>query len=129
MLCAAKLSDCTVGLKASSVTGVKSLNPASDDDMMAALQQQPLSIAIEADQDIFQHYASGVITGSCGANLDHRVLFVGYGTDGSDAYWKVKNSWGASWGEAGYVCLIRGKNQCGINSQPTYPVFAESLSV
>lgn len=128
-----KSSGCDVAIKSGSVTGVKSLagllGKASDEDMMSALHQQPLSIAIEADQTIFQHYTSGVITGSCGTNTDHGVLLVGYGTDGGDDYWKVKNSWGPSWGDHGFVRMVRGKNQCGINSGPNYPEFASSVSV
>jgi hypothetical protein len=81
----------------------------------------PISIAIEADQAAFQHYASGVITDGCGTNLDHGVLAVGYGTmDGKD-YWKVKNSWGDSWGENGYVFLQRGVGMCGVGTQSNYP--------
>merc|ERR1712125_317075 len=88
--------------------------------------QQPVSIAIEADLPIFQSYKSGVLSGMCGAKLDHGVLVVGYGTDsqGGD-YWKVKNSWGGAWGMDGYVLLKRGKSgsgECGILSQPSYPV-------
>merc|ERR1712153_187221 len=97
---------------------------------MAATQQQPVSIAIEADENIFQHYTGGVITDSCGTNTDHGVLLVGYGTDGGNDYWKVKNSWAAEWGEAGFVRMVRGKNQCGINSGPNWPTFASaSVSV
>lgn len=94
--------------------------------LMRALEQQPVSVAIEADQDGFQFYSGGVMTGSCGTSLDHGVLAVGYGTssDGS-AYWKVKNSWGTTWGEDGYIRLERGKDQtygqCGILEMASYP--------
>merc|ERR1712063_60586 len=128
-----RTSGCDVALKSGTVTGVvhmgSILGSATDQDMMSALAKQPLSIAIEADQDIFQHYKSGVITGNCGTSTDHGVLLVGYGTDGNNDYWKVKNSWGASWGDNGYVRMVRGKNQCGINSGVNYPTFASSLSV
>ena len=61
----------------------------SDAAFMSALNQQPVSVAIEADQTEFQLYKSGVFTTPCGANLDHGVLAVGYGTlDGTD-YYKV----------------------------------------
>jgi len=86
----------------------------------AAADSQPISIAIEADQSGFQLYKSGVFCGVCGQNLDHGVLIVGYGTDTTD-YWKVKNSWGTSWGEAGYIRLCRNKNECGISDEPSHP--------
>jgi len=100
-------------------------NPNNDTALMAALQMGPVSIAIEADQPIFQMYTGGVITGpSCGTNLDHGVLLVGYGTDSKlGDYWIVKNSWGQAWGiESGYVRLARGQNECGMNSAASYPV-------
>jgi len=94
----------------------------------AACNKGPVSIAIEADQSAFQQYNSGVMTGNCGTGLDHGVLLVGYGTDGSNDYWKVKNSWGADWGESGYIRLCRncnannGEGQCGILLSASYPI-------
>jgi C1A family cysteine protease len=99
----------------------------SDSALMTALVQQPVSVAIQANQPAFQLYKSGVLTGSCGTNLDHGVLAVGYGTwtDGTD-YYKVKNSWGTSWGMSGYILIQRGNPQrcgeCGILcGPPSYP--------
>lgn len=102
----------------------------SDSAMMAALSVQPVSIAIEADQRDFQLYKSGVFTGTCGTNLDHGVLVVGYGSiDGTD-YYRVKNSWSTTWGDQGYIYLARdakynnGAGQCGILMEASYPVLA-----
>jgi len=99
-------------------------NPNDDTALMAAVQKGPVSIAIEADQPIFQMYTGGVISGpSCGTQLDHGVLLVGYGTDAKlGDYWIVKNSWNAQWGEKGYVRLARGQNECGMNSAASYPI-------
>lgn len=99
-----------------------------DDYFMEALTQQPVSIAIEADQRDFQLYSSGVFTGTCGTNLDHGVLAVGYGTENGNDYYLVKNSWSSSWGDNGYIKLGRGseyndgQGQCGILMQASYPV-------
>ena len=121
--------------KSLSGTGVTKHTDVAKDEvsLMSALSQQPVSVAIEADQGGFQFYSSGVFSGSCGTKLDHGVLAVGYGTtttttttsnDGKK-YWKVKNSWGATWGMKGFILLERGKKevggQCGILNSASYP--------
>jgi len=121
-----KVSDLTV-------TGFTDVTPYSDTALTSALDKGPVSVAIQANQPAFQMYKSGVLTGTCGDNLDHGVLAVGYGTDATaGAYYKVKNSWGTSWGEAGYIrlekasglnCNLRGQcaGQCGILAAASYP--------
>lgn len=73
--------------------------------LMAGIAQQPVSVAIQANQLGFQLYKSGVFSGRCGTNLDHGVLAVGYGELSGKKHYKVKNSWGASWGSQGYIYL------------------------
>jgi len=95
--------------------------------LMTAVNLGPVSVAIEADRSAFQSYKSGVLDSFfCGKQLDHGVLVVGYGTDGKD-YWTVKNSWGASWGEKGYIRLIHGKDECGLADAASQPTGVKSL--
>jgi len=103
------------------ISGFKDV-PKGEQGLMSAVQLEPISIAIEADQSSFQHYRSGVFTGPCGKSLDHGVLLVGYGTDGTTDYWKVKNSWGTSWGDSGYIRIARGQDLCGLSDMASYPV-------
>jgi len=80
---------------AATVTGYTDVTPKDEKALLAAVTKGPVSVAIEADKSAFQLYSGGVFTSasSCGTQLDHGVLAVGYGTDGSNNYWKVKNSW------------------------------------
>jgi cathepsin L len=92
--------------------------------LMSAVSQQPVSIAIQANQPAFQLYKSGVLTGNCGTRLDHGVLLVGFGTDASTGvdYWKVKNSWADTWGESGFIRIERSSaDKCGVLDAPSYP--------
>jgi len=93
--------------------------------MQSAVNVGPVSIAVRADQSVFQSYAGGVITSGCGHDtLDHAVLIVGYGTDPTYGdYWLVKNSWGTSWGDAGYVKIAANSDdQCGVLKAGSFPV-------
>jgi len=97
----------------------------SDSALQTAVALGPVSVAIEADKMSFQFYQSGVYSDAdCGDQLDHGVLVVGYGTLSNQNYWIVKNSWGATWGQSGYILLLRkdGEGQCGINMSPSYPI-------
>jgi cathepsin L len=83
----------------------------------------PTAVAIDASHISFQLYRSGIYNEkSCSStNLDHAVTAVGYGTSPS-AYWLVKNSWGTSWGEKGYIRMTRNvNNQCGIATEAVVP--------
>lgn len=115
-------------VKGSQIVSFVDVPPSNDNEMMTALVKQPVSIAIEADTRDFQLYKSGVFTTACGTNLDHGVLAVGYGTENGQNYYLVKNSWGTSWGEKGYIKLGRGSQynggdgQCGMLLEASYPL-------
>jgi C1A family cysteine protease len=105
--------------------GFNKVQSGNETQLMEELESGPVGIAIEADQSNFQFYSGGVFDADCGTNLDHAVLLVGYGTDsnlGLD-YWIVKNSWGDSWGEKGYIRMVRGKNICGLALSASRPFY------
>jgi len=121
-------TSCSSIIPSGGVTGYNNVG-ATKTDFQSAVQQQPVTIAIEADQTSFQHYQSGVLTTGCGTNLDHAVLAVGYGTEDGSDYWLVKNSWGTSWGTAGYIKIGSNTNQCGVLNQAGYPSVSGSVAV
>jgi KDEL-tailed cysteine endopeptidase len=115
---------CSAVVHMSSCSNVK---PNDQISLKAAVAKQPVAIAIEADTRYFQSYSGGVLTSSsCGTNLDHGVLIVGYGSENGQDYWMVKNSWGVTWGDKGYVkiarsSLVNDPGVCGIAMDPSFP--------
>lgn len=109
------------------ISSCSDVKPNDQISLKAAVAQQPVAVAIEADTRYFQSYSSGILTSSsCGTNLDHGVLIVGYGTENGQDYWIVKNSWGQSWGDKGYVKIARSSSTndagiCGIAMDPSFP--------
>eukprot|EP01028_Stygiella_incarcerata_P007393 TRINITY_DN3067_c0_g1_i1.p1 TRINITY_DN3067_c0_g1~~TRINITY_DN3067_c0_g1_i1.p1 ORF type:complete len:323 (-),score=60.21 TRINITY_DN3067_c0_g1_i1:147-1115(-) len=103
--------------------------PKNDDNaMMSAVSQQPVSIAIYAAGSTFQGYSGGIYDDpncySDESHLDHGVLLVGYGSEDGKDFYIVKNSWGETWGENGYIRLARGggRNMCGLLDMGSYPI-------
>jgi C1A family cysteine protease len=112
------------------VTNVKSFKTIQSGDVdghIAALQNQPISIAIAAASSAIMLYKGGILSSTgCGTNLDHAVNLVGYGSENGKDFWIIRNSWGTSWGEKGYLRVARsdrdGPGICGILKMSSYPI-------
>jgi len=97
---------------------------------MAAIATGPVSVTVEADTAVFQHYTSGVLNSKdCGTTLDHAITAVGYGNEGGQDYYIVRNSWGPDWGDQGYIKIATDNGIggwfafgiCGIQKTSVYP--------
>jgi C1A family cysteine protease len=106
------------------IGGQKTVTANSESALQTAVAEGPVAVAIDASTIKFQLYSSGVFDDSnCSSTtLNHGVAAVGYGTESGSDFWLVRNSWGSSWGQSGYIKMSRNKNnQCGIAAGAVYP--------
>uniref|UniRef100_A0A7N0VJ78 Cysteine protease n=1 Tax=Kalanchoe fedtschenkoi TaxID=63787 RepID=A0A7N0VJ78_KALFE len=123
--------DSTCNLKAAShaaatISSYKKVPANNENALQLAVVKQPVSVAVDATIE-FQFYSSGIFSGECDTYLNHAVTAVGYDTDPDGTkYWIMKNSWGKSWGENGYIKIERGvsasEGLCGLAMEASYPV-------
>ena len=96
--------------------------PSNDQDaVLAAVSSAgPLTIGVWATP--MKQYAGGIFDGCSyteNVNINHAVQLVGYGTEAGKDYWIVRNSWGSSWGEGGFIRLLReSEAKCGMDTTP-----------
>jgi len=115
-----KDGSCKKVSSAVSMTGYTDVKAKDEAGLLSAVSERPVSIAVDAGLG-WQLYGGGVLKNCKGKQLDHGVLAAGYGTDGGDDYWLVKNSWGKSWGEDGYIRLLRDMDACGLADAASFP--------
>jgi len=105
------------------INGYVNIRKGSEHDLKNAVGMRPVSAAIDAHHRAFKLYRSGVFSlASCTTHLTHGLLVVGYGEQEGRKYWKVKNSWGTTWGQDGFGQVIRDKNMCAIGNWANYPI-------
>jgi len=113
----------------SRIAGWAAVAANNDAALAAAVASGPVTVAVDASSSAWQLYRGGVLSGACGASLNHAVLVVGYGVDDASGvpFWRIRNQWGTGWGEEGYARLARGGSfnagagVCGILSEPVVP--------
>ncbi|RCV23743.1 hypothetical protein SETIT_5G030200v2 [Setaria italica] len=113
--------------RAATISGFRRVATRSEASLQNAVAMQPVCVGIDAGGSNFRHYKKGIYNGPCGTKLNHAVTAVGYGQQGRDKYWIVKNSWGGKWGDKGFIKMkknIPGKpgGLCGIAILPAFPL-------
>ena len=117
-------ASCAIAAQPASYNNVASSSQTALED---AVRVQPVVVGVTASGQNWQLYSGGVMTSLCGTSVDHAVLVVGFGTDATAGdFYNIKNSWGTSWGEAGFIRLGRGaaynpSGQCGVQLDPAVP--------
>ena len=94
------------------------MTPKSNPALTAAITIQPTCVSVNAGDSQFMFYKGGILnTTTCGTNLDHAITAVGFGAENGQNYYIVRNSWGTSWGEQGYIRMsadVGGAGVCGV---------------
>jgi len=106
------------------ITGFGQVTPRNVNAMKAALYKYgPVVVGVHASNKMVL-YSSGIFYDiDCdGENMNHAVTVVGYGVRDGDTYWIVKNSWGESWGEDGYILISAVNNNCLLLDTAYYPI-------
>uniref|UniRef100_A0ACD5VLQ6 Uncharacterized protein n=1 Tax=Avena sativa TaxID=4498 RepID=A0ACD5VLQ6_AVESA len=119
---------CKPAKPAVTISAHHAVMPGNEISLRIGVARQPIGVAIEIGST-FRFYKSGIYSGPCGTNLDHAVTAVGYGVDPSTGtkYWIVKNSWGQTWGEDGFVRMVKDIGSpgiCGITLDTIFPLMA-----
>ncbi|MQL77856.1 hypothetical protein Taro_010279 [Colocasia esculenta] len=101
----------------------------NEQELRNAVARQPITVLIATGSREFQFYGGGfVFEGPCGGEVNHAVTIVGYGaTSEGTKYWILKNSWGTTWGEQGYMKLLQdyssdSRGMCLVATYPAYPI-------
>jgi C1A family cysteine protease len=107
------------------VSAVNTVQRYSASQLIAAIAQGPVSVTVEADKMAFQGYTGGILnSAACGTNLDHAITAVGYGEKNGQQYYIVRNSWGPTWGDQGYIMIAAVEGTagiCGIQQTSVWP--------
>ncbi|OQR89640.1 cysteine protease family C01A [Achlya hypogyna] len=120
----AKDSSCQSSCSKTKLSIGKTVDIQGESAIQSALDKQPISVTVEAGNSVWQYYKGGVVAQCPGAQSDHAVIAVGYGTKDGQQHFKIRNSWGANWGEKGYMYLKRGvggKGMCNVADNASYP--------
>jgi len=88
-----------------------------------------MSVTVAAESSYFMGYTGGIVnTPNCGTQLDHAIAGVGYGVENGQQYYIIRNSWGPTWGEKGYIRIAAqktGPGVCGIQQISVWPTIRE----
>jgi len=106
------------------VSGVNKVRAQSGSALKAAISQGPTSVTVDASPTAFKQYKSGVVNRNCATALNHAITAVGWGTASGQDFYIVRNSWGSSWGDRGYIKIAStasGKGICGIQTVSVWP--------
>jgi len=113
---------CSTSSTTDKVLTVSNYYTLSGESSMASHVVKTGPVAIAVDASSWSSYTGGILS-SCGSSIDHAVQAVGVDTS---SYWKVRNSWGTSWGESGFIRLAYGQDTCSLSYIPTYVDAAEA---